>query len=178
MADHTAIYRNAAVSGHAISPSQILPMQIIEFNYTKADGPRRVCLSLGYVPTTKMLHCIRLNALPLNHFRLLTKPLIDHKLREIYKKANKRGELIESLMVNKFKLPLTEVPYAQLPSFYASNFKNNRYLHKNKVYRTYSLDGMSSVAVVLPDLEYLGLIPRSDKQMPTAEDLWKNTKED
>jgi hypothetical protein len=173
MADYTAIYKQAALSEHAIGSSEILPMQIIEFGYS-TSGPRRICLSLGYIPNTKMLHCFRLNGLPLNHFRLLTKNFVNHELRTIYMKANKRDALVESLIVNKFKLPFTAVPHGQLQSFYASNFKNNRYMVKNEIYRTYKLSDMSAVTVFLPDLEFLGLIPRTDKINPTAEQIWKD----
>jgi len=175
MANYSAIYKQAAISEHAVSPTGILPMQLIAFDY-KTPGPRRIGLSLGYIPSTKMLHCIRLNALPLNHFRLLMKNMIDHKLRNIYKKANKRNVLIESIIVNKFRLPFESVPYGQLQSFYANNFKNNAYIKKNPVYRSYHMPDMSAATVMLPDLEYLGLIPRKNKQSPTAEDIWKTTK--
>lgn len=172
MADYTAIYKQAALSEHAISAGEILPMQLIEFGY-RTEGPRRVCLSLGYIPSTKMLHCFRLNGLPLNHFRLLTKNLIDQDLRRIYMMANKRNNLVESLIVNKFKLPLEEAPFGQLQSFYANNFKTNRYMIKNGVYRTYYLPDMKAPTVFMPDLEYLGFIPRIDKQQKTAEQIWK-----
>lgn len=172
MADYTGIYKQSAISEHAISAGEILPMQLIEFGY-KGDGPRRICLSLGFIPSTKMLHCFRLNGLPLNNFRLLTKLFVDRTLRTIYMKANKRGELLESLIVNKFKLPFESVPFGQLQSFYANNFKGNAYMVKNKIYRTYYMPDMKAPTVFLPDLEFLGLIPRTDKTNPTAEALWK-----
>ena len=158
MANYYNLYKKAIIDELTKPKTIFYPGQLLKFRYGFDPGIRLVVVIGEW---EGKLHCLKLNevrpAVLVKQFRfVLSKELITR-----YELAISYGIYDEAFKLNKYKLPVTIPKFnndSTAESFYNKVVKNSPILKTGKVYRTYDVDKLKGLRVIVPDLQKLGFL--------------------